>query len=284
MKIIVLALAISSIAFANDQSSGVIDPDDVTAFKPKGGKLEARVLVSREQESQAALLLLSLAPRTDIPLHRHTSAEVLVVLDGSIRVNDLSGKKGESLKKDDVIYVPAGVAHGFSSISTKRPTKLLVLYAPPGPEEPFRGIKTQAFGTTVLAPDERSPDPRALLPLIEHTIGHKEYPLFEGRGGVRILFDADRSGDPSAYVGWLRFGEGVLVPEHVHDASVELLYITSGNGEMVIDGRAFPVSAGKAIHIPSGKKHSFKVTSGPVEGVQFYAPSGPEARFKVGAK
>jgi mannose-6-phosphate isomerase-like protein (cupin superfamily) len=74
----------------------------------------------------------------------------------------------------------------------------------------------------------------------------------------------------------------VTVPEHAHAKEAEILWITTGTGEMTVDGSKYPVEPFMAIHIPPGARHSFTASpqSVPVEAIQYYAPSGPEQRFK----
>jgi putative monooxygenase len=257
---------------------------DVEAWKPRGGKLEARVLVdgSTAGDPRASLSILSLDGRSELPLHRQTSARVLVVLEGVVRVKGLAGGKGEELVAGDAAYVPAGVAVSVLSTCCKRaPTRLLVLYTPAGPERSWRGDPEAAKATTtVLSPAERKRvDPAAPQPRVARARELAELDLLGGKGTVKILFDAERAGDKAAYVGQLTAAAGAAIPEHSHAGESELLYILSGKGEMTVDGLPMPVEAGMAVVIPPGKRHAFKTDHG-LSAVQFYTPSGPEQRFK----
>ena len=87
--------------------------------------------------------------------------------------------------------------------------------------------------------------------------------------------------DPKFYLGRIRFFPGGAVPEHTHSASMEIVYVLSGSGELTIDGRKSNVKAGDVVSIPVGIKHSFRNSrTEPAEFIQVYSPPGPEERFK----
>jgi quercetin dioxygenase-like cupin family protein len=286
-----LLLVASGLAYATETQIRVfVRAADVPAYAPKGGKLEARVLIDAETtntDTKASLTLLTLKNETQIPLHRQTSAKIIYVLDGYARVSGLGGGKGIDVGAGDAVYVPAGVASGLLSKCCKlAPSKFLVLYAPGGPERPYKdpaSAKTGGWTTPVSAAEKQKPAPDAPQPRIAKAASVPELTIADGKGKVKILFDAESAGDAQAYVGQLTAQAGMAVPEHQHAKEAEILWIISGKGEMTFDGGApFPVEAGMAIHIPAGTKHSFKSDSG-LSAVQFYTPSGPEQRFKKAA-
>lgn len=93
---------------------------------------------------------------------------------------------------------------------------------------------------------------------------------------VQILFEGG-----SASMTRLTAFPGAKIAEHVHADSDELLLIEEGTGTMTLGERVLTVSAGQAIRIPKGTKHSFTHTGKtPLKAVQVYAPAGPEQRFK----
>ncbi|MFN7132178.1 MAG: cupin domain-containing protein, partial [Myxococcales bacterium] len=78
---------------------------------------------------------------------------------------------------------------------------------------------------------------------------------------------------------------GAEVPPHVHEKSVELLYVLEGEARMTLEGETLVLRAGAAVRIPMNARHSAQVTSkGPLKAVQVYSPSGPEQRFRAPAK
>jgi quercetin dioxygenase-like cupin family protein len=266
----------------------VVKAADVPVFAPKGGKLEARVLVDGETvgATQASLTMLTLKMETQIPLHRQTSAKIIYVLDGYARISGLGGGKGVDVTGGDAVYVPANVPSAILSKCCKlAPSKFLVLYAPGGPERPYKdpaSAKTGGWTTSVTAEEKAKPPADGPQPRVVHAKDASDLDIAGGKGKVKILFDADAAGDGAAYVGLLTAAAGMEVPEHVHAKEAEILWVVSGKGEMTVDGQAQPVEAGEAIHIPAGSKHSFKSDAG-LTAVQFYTPSGPEQRFKKAA-
>ncbi len=274
--------------FVASAAQYTVRDSDVTVRAPKGGKLEARIVLDSDSvgATDASLTVLSLKFQTEIPLHRQTSAKIYYVLEGSLRVKGL-GKalgdgKGVEAGPGDAVYVPAGTAVAVGATCCKnRPTRVLVLYAPGGPERPFKDPAAAKAGTTtsVSKAEQKKPDEAAPQPKVVKGADAKELAIMAGKGKVKILFDAESAGDGAAYVGWLRAEAGAAVPEHVHDKQAELLYVLEGSGTMTIDGVELPVEVGMGVYIPPGKKHSFKTSAG-LTAVQFYTPSGPEQRFK----
>jgi mannose-6-phosphate isomerase-like protein (cupin superfamily) len=275
-------------AFVASAAQYTVREADVTVRAPKGGKLEARLLLDKDSVDAelASLTVLSLKRDTAIPLHRQTSAKIYYVLEGSLRITGLGKALGEGKGVEagpgDAVYVPAGTAAGVLATCCKnRPTRLLVLYAPGGPERPFKDPAAAKAGTTtaVSKAEQKKPDEAAPQPKVVKAADVKDLAVMAGKGKVKILFDAESAGDGAAYVGWLRAEAGGAAPEHVHDKQAELLYVLEGSGSMTIDGVELPVEAGMGVYIPPSKKHSFKTSAG-LTAVQFYTPSGPEQRFK----
>jgi mannose-6-phosphate isomerase-like protein (cupin superfamily) len=88
--------------------------------------------------------------------------------------------------------------------------------------------------------------------------------------------------DPKFYLGRLRFSPGGGVAEHNHVASLEVVYILAGTGEIVLAGKKSMLKAGDVIQIPVGMNHAFRNTgSEEVDVIQVYSPPGPEERFKA---
>jgi quercetin dioxygenase-like cupin family protein len=103
-----------------------------------------------------------------------------------------------------------------------------------------------------------------------------------GTSEIHMLINKEQTGDPRFYMGSARFQPGASVAEHVHQTSVEIVYVISGAGIFTMSGKRFNVKAGTALYIPENTPHSFS-NSGKesVEIVQVYSPGGPEERFKA---
>jgi mannose-6-phosphate isomerase-like protein (cupin superfamily) len=169
---------------------------------------------------------------------------------------------GQPASSDDVVVLDDGAA---PLVTASGHTELLVLFVPPGAEKAYRD------GTKIPAPTEGGPPPRIVK---LNTVKHLD--ILGGKGDAWIYVEND-----AASVAHVRVMAGASLPEHRHDGVGEFVYSTTGTGELTIDGDKYPVGPFTAVYIPPGAKHSFTVSSGGrVELIQFYAPSGPEQRYK----
>jgi quercetin dioxygenase-like cupin family protein len=219
----------------------------------------------------AALSLLEMAPGMAVPRHRHTSAELLLILSGAGRIKMSGGKR---VRPGDGVYIAAGTPHELVNDGSE-PLVAVQLYAPAGPERRFLGGADP--GTTQVPATERS---RA-TERVASAARARAYAILGGKGRAQIVFDAASARDDAASLIALTLDGGTEVPSETHDGSSEYVYLLEGSGVMSIDGEQTPVAAGDAIQIPSGIEHSFRAGDGAaVKAVQFYAPAGPEQRFK----
>ena len=245
-----------------------------------GGKLTARVLLHEQNTGNGAagLTLLTLQDGLDVPLHRHTSAEILYVLEGEGLVYGLDGPgRGTPVHAGQGIYVPAGTAHGFVHRG-RAPARLVQLYAPSGPERRFLG--GPPVGTTpVPGGDDERRGPAQPGPLVRATPA--VFDLAGGEASVAIYFDQAVTGDAAAYLGVLTARPGMQIPSHVHAGETEIILVLAGAGTMTVAGDTVSIEPMTAVQVPPGVAHAFSVTgTEPVVAVQFYTPSGPEQRFK----
>lgn len=259
------------LSFVAPAAQYAIAAEDAPARRLARG-VEARILVDAQNAAaeKASMALVKLAKKAQVELPRSEVALVWVVAgDGRVTSNGTP----TTLARGDAVYLPRGADARF--VAGAKGLELLVLYAPGGPEKAWKGRQT----TAAAAAASRDPRPSAQ---IARPGERRTYPIAGGKGQVTILFDRELTGgDASAYVGWVVAQPGVEVPEHVHPGEAELLYFLAGEGIMTVAGEPMAVQPGMAIHVPPGTKHGFKVTSGTaVEAVQFYAPAGPEQRFK----
>jgi mannose-6-phosphate isomerase-like protein (cupin superfamily) len=98
---------------------------------------------------------------------------------------------------------------------------------------------------------------------------------------IRILLDADAAGAEHAGLAVLSGTPETRVAEHVHDDAAEVLYVEDGDGTMHVGARTLDIHPGVSVYVPAGEPHSFEPTGRrPLRVLQFYAPSGPEQRFR----
>jgi quercetin dioxygenase-like cupin family protein len=128
---------------------------------------------------------------------------------------------------------------------------------------------------------------REPIPAPVYRVSSKEAPRYEianGKGVATMLLNGS-TGATAASMTLLELGKDATVPEHIHETSVEILYIQDGAAEMTVNGETLRVQKGDAVYIPAGAKHSARtVSKGPLRAVQLYAGPGPEQRFTQGPR
>jgi mannose-6-phosphate isomerase-like protein (cupin superfamily) len=210
--------------------------------------------------------------------------------------------------QDVLLYVVSGTldASGYGIASVDTPATLYagdaVRFGPEGDGlvvntsgEPVRTVvaiaRSEDGGPARLVVEERGD--RALCPQTSSSdalsrpqrVGSASTSLAlsagEGALEVRILLDADAAGAEHAGLAVLSGTPSFAVSEHTHDASAEVLYFEDGAGTMRIGDRTVDVGPGVTVYVPEGTPHSFEPTgTRPLRAIQFYAPSGPEQRFR----
>jgi mannose-6-phosphate isomerase-like protein (cupin superfamily) len=244
------------------------------------GKLEVAVLIDEKNSGNGAgaLSTLILSGGMEVPLHRHSSAEILYVKSGRGLIYGLGGrKKAVRVGPGHGIYIPAGTAHAFVHQGDE-PARLVQLYTPAGPEKRFKGGPD--VGTTPVSEAEaRRPARGHPVPFIIKK--PSEHVIAGGDARVAIYFDQSVTGDRAASMGVFTARPGARVPPHRHAAESEILLVTRGAGSMTVAGESYPIEPMTAVQVPANIEHSFEVTGEePVEAIQFYTPAGPEQRFK----
>ncbi len=88
------------------------------------------------------------------------------------------------------------------------------------------------------------------------------------RGGEKELFRKHvDTGDNQIMVG--RLEPGATIGPHTHEDDSETVYILSGKGRMLYDGRYEPLEPGVCHHCPKGHSHSLENTGD--EDLTFFA-------------
>ena len=121
---------------------------------------------------------------------------------------------------------------------------------------------------------------------VRYVVSREEAATFrisQGKGLAHLLVN-EETGARAASMGVLELQAGAGVPEHIHEHSVEMLYVEEGNVEMTVEGQVMAVHPGDAVYIPAGIRHSARVPEGApaFRAVQVYVGPGPEARFRQG--
>jgi len=103
----------------------------------------------------------------------------------------------------------------------------------------------------------------------------------EGKLRVHVYLDAGQDPDALATLGTLDADPTQAVPEHVHPASAEVLWIVDGAGTMRLGDDSLRIRPGTFVFVPAGTRHDFVPdATRPLFAYQLYAPPGPEQRFK----
>jgi len=265
------------VQFLKTKGQYTIHADDVTNRVLSGTDLQVKVLLdeSNTGNGAASLSTLTITDQLKIPMHRHTSAELLFFTSGTGTIQGLRSRR--RIKAGSAVYIPAGVAHGFTHTS-KSPAVAIQLYTAAGPEQRFKG-GSKSGTTPVPASEIKRARRNAPRPLVVHIGKLKRYLLGGGKlGNVRLVLDSLKTKAASFQL--MLLNAGAAVPKHKHATSTEIILMTSGEGVVTIAGTEYKVRAGHAIQIPAGVEHAFRVTGKGVAAFQFYIGAGPEQRFK----
>lgn len=119
---------------------------------------------------------------------------------------------------------------------------------------------------------------------VRYVVSSAEAPAFRVPRGTATLLVNEETGARAASMGILELQGGAGVPEHIHENSVEILYVEEGGAEMTIEGQVMPVKQGDAVYIPAGTRHAAHIPEGTerFRAVQVYVGPGPEQRFRKG--
>ncbi|MCS6797001.1 MAG: cupin domain-containing protein [Myxococcota bacterium] len=103
-----------------------------------------------------------------------------------------------------------------------------------------------------------------------------------GALSVRIVVDGPTRGARLGALSRLEGRADLRVPEHLHEASAELLWIEAGEGSMRVGDAELEVRPVRFVHVPAGVLHDFRGAGRePLRAWQLYVPGGPEQRFRA---
>ena len=180
---------------------------------------------------------------------------------------------------DAVRFGPEG--DGLVVNDGSEPVRTLVALARSEDGGPAR-IAVDERGDRVLCPSTSVSDPLSRPQRVASFSTSAPLVVSDGALEVRILLDADASGAEHAGLAVLTGEPSFAVPEHVHDTAAEILYFESGSGTLHLGDHDVDVGAGVTVYVPEGVPHSFEPRgTEPLRALQFYAPSGPEQRFRA---
>ena len=179
---------------------------------------------------------------------------------------------------DAVRFGPEG--DGLIVNTSSEPVRTIVALARSEDGGPAR-VALEERGDRTLCPARGTSDPLSQPQRLASFATSPPLVVMDGSLEVRILLDADGSSAQHAGLAVLTGSPGFAVPEHVHDEAAEILYFEEGRGTMHIGEHDVAVAPGVSVYVPEGTPHSFEPSgSSAMRALQFYAPSGPEQRFR----
>lgn len=179
---------------------------------------------------------------------------------------------------DAMRFGPEG--DGLVVNSSSEPVRTILALARSEDGGPAR-IALEERGDRVLCPDHGTSDPLSRPQRVASFATSPPLVVSDGALEVRILLDADAAGAEHAGLAVLTASSSFAVPEHVHDGAAEVLYFEDGRGTMHIGERDVDIAPGVTVYVPEGTPHSFEPNgTRELRALQFYAPSGPEQRFR----
>jgi mannose-6-phosphate isomerase-like protein (cupin superfamily) len=143
-SLVVVAVRDAAHPFRDDESptpstatswGSAVTPDQVPVLPIGDGKLRAQIFHDAHSGARfGAIDRLDADADLDVPVHTHDSVEALFIESGDGTM--LLGNERFPIEPGKVIYVDAGVRHGYEHGTT--PLRAWQIYAPPGPEQRFR--------------------------------------------------------------------------------------------------------------------------------------------------
>ncbi len=228
------------------------------------GKVSVAVLLDDNNASNpnVSMFELAIAAGGTTGLRTATRAE-LWWFRGDATVSSVA-LAATKVSADTMMYVPEGGAREVRA--TSGDVHAVIVVVPGGPEGAARAgaLPTPELTSWRAAPAK----PVIITPAHAlHATGHEIFVDATTIPGVP--FSASIATIPA----------GAIIAEHVHPKETELLYATSGEGTLTVNGVMLPTTATSVVQIPPNTKHSAtgKVT---MRALQIYAPAGPEQRFK----
>ena len=108
-------------------------------------------------------------------------------------------------------------------------------------------------------------------------------------GSVRRNADSTVLGSPllsaaqvdswGVYTGSILLLPEVALPEHAHREAEEIVFVSCGSVQVIMDGVEHVLEEGSALHIPAGTPHTAMAGPRGMAAVQMYRPGGPGLRF-----
>ncbi len=93
------------------------------------------------------------------------------------------------------------------------------------------------------------------------------------------LLSAAQVDSLGVYMGSILLLPEVALPEHAHPHAEEIVFVSCGSVQIILDGVEHVLEEGSALHIPAGAPHTAMAGPRGMAAVQVYRPGGPGLRF-----
>jgi quercetin dioxygenase-like cupin family protein len=252
-------------------ASADVPPRPLGAEGP-GAASKAQVLLHADNTGNdaGALTILEMAPGMTVPLHRHTSIEIIYVLSGHGLMTDITGRE-RKVGPGDAVFIARGTAHGIKNTGGE-PVVAVQLYAPGGPEQRFLG--KPPVGTELIGLDETLKR-KGPTPVIRPTKSRRAEKIAGGKARRTSLFDPGQ-----VFLAALDGQPGLELKVDADGGGSWFWYVLEGGGVLTINGQETPVHPGDAIQIPSGIRRAFKAGDAGIKALQFRVDGDPSARWR----
>lgn len=236
---------------------------------PPSGELatgvELRVLATGSLGAQGlTTALATFHPGAELPYHRHTFSEVIVVVSGEAFVS-VEGRRYR-MRPYDAMHLPAGAAHAVRNASSVERTILHSSFASdvPSREQVTTSFTLQDRGRT----DETTP---------ETLVRFDEAEIYElaPRAQFRDLFGG-KFGARGICGGYGIFEPGASLPCHYHEYD-ESITIVTGIAICQVAGNEHELTGCATACVPRGRPHRFiNRSEAPMAMIWVYAGDNPE--------
>lgn len=125
-----------------------ITPEEVETLQFDWGTLKWMSEPNTTEAERFSSGTVQLKPGKGHERHNHPDSEEIIYVISGTGTQTVDGDERE-ITSGDMIYIPEGVYHSTMN-TTWEPLRLLVVYAPPGPEQVLR----DAPDSTILPPGE----------------------------------------------------------------------------------------------------------------------------------
>ncbi len=224
--------------------------------------LDVEGLFPKEAEIWTEFLcgLLQLRPGQGLPLHSHSRAETIFVLDGCVQVQ--RGRAIAELWGPGAAYFPAGVAHSIRAYQGQA-AAVIVCY-------PTADVEKEISTVIEEGSDQSSwPNPNIIRgdnPLYRWALVEEYEPWMavEPTKGwthtLRYLLDPQR-GAPDVVAGTAHFDPDTHYTIHRHEPA-EIYYALQGSGTIFAGTEAYQVEPGSTVYVPPNVPHGVDTSTG----------------------